>query len=211
MAPVVCMITDRHRFGGDWERPLMARVWAAARAGVHLVQVRERDLHAAPLTRLVRACLASVEGTRTRVIVNDRLDVALAVGAHGVHLRGDSVPAERVRRLAGRPFLIGRSVHGLEEILGIADPGALDYLMFGTVFDSTSKPGATAAGLRCLASVVAATRVPVLAVGGLTAERFAGVAAAGAAGGAAIGLFAEAVDQPLAEMMQWLVKSTETS
>src|SRR5688572_7868800 len=91
--PVACMITDRSRLGAGWEDALVARVAAAARDGVDLVQVRERDLDARVLTRVVERCVAAVARTRTRVLVNDRVDVALAAGAHGVHLRGDSMPA----------------------------------------------------------------------------------------------------------------------
>src|SRR5688572_21057384 len=103
------MITDRRRFAGA-EDALVQRVAAAAAAGVNLVQVRERDLDARDLTRLVARCVSAVQGTRARILVNDRLDVALAAGAHGVHLRGDSLPASRARALAPIGVLIGRSV-----------------------------------------------------------------------------------------------------
>src|SRR5262245_51608775 len=104
------MVTDVGRLEGDRQAQLTERVTAAASAGVHLVQVRERDLDARPLTRLVARLVEAVRGTRARVLVNDRIDVALAAGAHGVHLRGDSVPAPRARQLAPPPFIIGRSV-----------------------------------------------------------------------------------------------------
>jgi thiamine-phosphate diphosphorylase len=184
------MITDRARAAGGGVEPLVARVAAAARAGVHLVQVRERDLEAAALTRLVAACVAAVHGTAARVLVNDRLDVALAAGAHGVHLRGDSIPASRVRSIAPGPFLIGRSVHSRHEVDRATAEGAVDYLLFGTVFETPSKAGARPAGTAALRDAVAATRVPVLAVGGITVATLPAVAATGAAGFAAIGLFA---------------------
>lgn len=190
MRPVVCMITDRLRAGEGAEEALVARVAAVARAGVHLVQVRERDLDARPLTGLVERCVAAVRGTRTRIIVNDRLDVALAAGAHGVHLRGDSVPAPRVRAIAGPHFLVGRSVHSRADVVEAASGGGLDYLLFGTVFDTSSKPGIVTAGAQALSDAVAATALPVLAIGGIGAETLPEVAAAGAAGFAAIGLFA---------------------
>ena len=182
------MITDRARHGASWEEALVARVAAAARdTRVHLVQVRERDLDARELARLVTRCLTAVRHTRTRIIVNDRVDVALATGAHGVHLRADSVPAARVRALAGPGFLIGRSVHSRDEAAGA---GAEDYLLFGTVFETASKPGRTAAGVEGLRQAAMATTVPVLAVGGMTHARWPAVRDAGAAGFAAIGLFA---------------------
>ena len=162
---------------------------AAARAGVHLVQIRERDLDGGPLTRLVSACVAAVRGTRTRILVNDRLDVALAAGAHGVHLRGDSFSASRVRSMAPAPFLVGRSVHSVEQALAAAGDGGLDYLIFGTVFESASKPGRAPTGLAALAAVSGATALPVLAIGGITPERIPDVMAAGASGAAGISMF----------------------
>ena len=191
MKPVVCLITDRRRFGPSWETALVERVRAAARAGVHLVQIRERDLDGGPLTRLVSSCVEAVHGTRTRVLVNDRLDVALAAGAHGVHLRADSFAAPRVRACAPSPFLIGRSVPSVAAAVAATEAGAVDYLIFGTVFETGSKPGRAAAGLTALASVAAATPLPVLAVGGVTVENARGAIRAGAAGIAAIGMFAE--------------------
>ena len=162
---------------------------AAARAGVHLVQIRERDLDGGPLARLVASCVEAVRGTRTRVLVNDRLDVAVAAGAHGVHLRADSFAAPRVRACAPAPFLIGRSVHSVADAVAATAAGALDYLIFGSVFETRSKPGRQAAGLAELARVTAATPLPVLAIGGITARRIDEVMAAGAAGAAAISMF----------------------
>lgn len=190
MRPVVCMITDRHRLGGDEDR-LVRRVAEAAAAGVDLVQVRERDLEARELSRLVARCLDATRGTRTRVLVNDRFDVALATGAHGVHLRSDSISAARARSLAPIGFLIGRSVHSVDEAVRVSAEGGVDYLLFGTVFATASKPGQPPAGVRLLADVAAATSVPVLAVGGVTADTVTQLAGAGAAGFAAIGWFAD--------------------
>jgi thiamine-phosphate diphosphorylase len=188
--PVLCLITDRRWSGTSAEDDLVARVGAAARAGVQLIQVRERDLDGGPLTRLVARCVDAVRNTATRIVVNERTDVALAAGAHGVHLRGDSLPAARVRAIVPRGFLIGRSVHSVAEVRAAAAEGALDYLLFGTVFPSASKAGRPAAGVAALAAAVGATTIPVLAVGGVAVETAAGVAATGAAGAAAIGLFA---------------------
>jgi thiamine-phosphate diphosphorylase len=188
------MITDRRRLGPDGDVRLVRRVGAAARAGVHLVQIRERDLDGGPLVQLVAACVEAVRGTRTRILVNDRLDVAVAAGAHGVHLRADSIAAPRARTIVPTGFLIGRSVHGGEEGVRTAGDGGADYLIFGTVFPTPSKPGQAAAGVEALAAIVAATSLPVLAVGGLTAATAAEAARAGAAGLAAIGLFAAEAD-----------------
>src|SRR5262245_39608437 len=131
------MISDRRRFGDRGEDALVLAVAAAARAGVGLVQVRGRALDGRALVRLVSRCVEAARGTRTRVLVNDRIDVALAAGASGVHLRGDSVPAPRVRAITPPAFVIGRSVHSVDESRRVADEGGLDYLMFGTDRKST--------------------------------------------------------------------------
>jgi len=190
MRPVLCFVIDRTRVGG--EDRLVACVRDAAAAGMHLVQLREKDLEAADLYRLTERCLEAVRGTRTRVLVNDRLDVALAAGAHGVHLPASGLPAARVRAIAPTGFLIGRSVHDRAGAVEAAQAGGLDFLVFGTVFPSASKPGAPAAGVEALSSVAAAVPLPVLAIGGVTLERARALAGSGAAGLAAIGLFADA-------------------
>jgi thiamine-phosphate diphosphorylase len=121
------------------------------------------------------------------VVVNDRLDVALTCGADGVHLRSDSIAVAAARRLAPAPFVIGRSVHGIDEVA--AARGA-DYLIAGTVFPSASKPGGhPLLGVEGLRAIAREATVPVLAIGGVTAERLDEAAAAGASGIAAIGLF----------------------
>jgi thiamine-phosphate diphosphorylase len=195
--PVVCMITDRGRFGADAEHALVERVARAARAGVHLIQVRERDMDGGPLTQLVQRCVEAVRRHLTRIIVNDRLDVALAAGAHGVHLRADSMAASRVRMMVPRGFLVGQSIHTPEEASRAAAEGAADYLIFGAVFPTSSKPEAPAAGVDALARAAAATTIPILAVGGVTSTTVRGLARSGAAGFAAIGLFALDADDGL--------------
>lgn len=189
MSPVLCLVTDRRRYGRSWEDALVTRVRAAAVEGVHLIQIRERDLDGGPLTRVVSACVNAVRGTRTRVLVNGRFDVAIAAGAHGVHLRSDSFPASRVRACAPPGFLIGRSVHSVSDAVTAAAGDAVNYLIFGTVFDSSSKPDRVAAGLDELSAVARATAIPVLAIGGMTFDRIADVLRAGAAGAAGISMF----------------------
>jgi thiamine-phosphate diphosphorylase len=188
--PVICMITAPQESTPDAERALVRRIEVAARAGVHLVQIRQPGYEARALTRLADSAVRAVAGTATRVLVNDRADVALAAGAHGVHLRGDSMPAARVRVTVPAGFLIGRSVHASDEAQTAWREGGLDYLIFGTVFRTSSKPDRDASGGAALASVCAAVPLPVLAIGGITAERLGEVARAGAAGFAAITLFA---------------------
>lgn len=190
---MICLVTDRRRLAGpaasldEARRCVLDQARYAVDAGVDLVQVRERDLEAADLSRLVTEILEVTRGTGTRVVVNDRLDVALACRAGGVHLRRDSVPVAAARQMAPAGFLIGRSVHRVDDVHGAA--GA-DYLVAGTVFPSASKLGTDRwLGVDGLRSIAAAAQTPVLAIGGVTADRMEALAAAGAAGFAAIGLF----------------------
>ena len=201
MRPIVCMITDRHRLEGGRIDALVARVALVARAGSHLVQVRERDLDGGPLVRLVRSCVDAVRETSTRILVNDRVDVALASAAHGVHLRGDSMAASRVREIVPPGFLVGRSVHSIDEARRVTAEGGLDYLIWGMVFESRSKPQQESTGLSALAAVAAATPLPVLAVGGVAADNVGRVMQSGAAGFAAIGLFAETSEAEVRGML----------
>jgi thiamine-phosphate pyrophosphorylase len=193
---MLCLITDRRR------RSPIAQASEAAAAGIDLIQVRERDLEAAELSALVKGVIAATRGSETRVVVNDRVDVAIACGAAGVHLRGDSMPAARVRTMAAAGFLIGCSVRSPEEALRAAPD--VDYLIAGTVFPTASKPGMqTWLGLPGVAAIASAVQVPVLAVGGVSTARAGEIAAAGAAGVAAIGLFADA-HRPIREVVRQL-------
>lgn len=198
MRPIVVMVTDRSRYGAAGDQALeglIAHAARAARAGVDLIQVRERGLPDRRLLDLVGRILAAARGTAARALVNTRTDVALAAGAHGVHLRGDSPPATGVRTLGPPGFLIGRSVHTIDEALAAERGGGCDYLIFGAVFPSGSKaPGHTVAGVEALRSVCAAVRLPVLAIGGITEPRAAAVATAGAAGVAGIDFIASRRD-----------------
>jgi thiamine-phosphate pyrophosphorylase len=196
---VLCLVTDRRRLCSDTaafevaRRRLIDQAKWAVTSGVDLIQVRERDLETADLARLVSDLVRVTQGSGTRVVVNDRIDGALACGADGVHLRHDSVRADAVRTIAPEGFLVGRSVHGLAEAEGA---GPVDYLIAGTIFPTSSKPAAAPIlGLDGLAEVVQAVAVPVLAIGGITRERLDEVAATGAAGVAGIGLFIEWFDR----------------
>lgn len=196
MRPLLCLVTDRRRLvrtgGGDGRTELAALVGAAAHAGVDLIQIREPDLGARDLSELVGDCLRAARGSQAHLIVNDRVDVALATGAAGVHLRSDSPRAFRIRQVVPEGFLIGRSVHSAEEAVEVADGGGVDYLIAGAVFPSMSKPMAQAwLGLDGLREVVRRVRVPVLAIGGAVAATVPAIASTGAAGLAAIGLFAD--------------------
>ena len=198
-AQTVHCVTDRRRFHLSSE-DLVARAANAVRAGVDVIQVRERDLPDRQLTALVRQIVGVAVGSKTRVLVNDRADIAIVAGAAGVHLRGDSPSGSRVRAAfaadaasaarESKGFLIGRSVHSLADVDAAVAGGGCDYLMFGTVFPSEGKPeGHPVAGLEALREVCARSPLPVIAIGGITGERVAAVRDAGAAGFAAIGWF----------------------
>lgn len=125
-------------------------------AGADLIQLRESDWPAGVLTGLVRWVAARAGGSTTRVLVNDRADVALAAGAHGVHLPSSGLPAAVVRGLAA-DWIVGRSVHDGDDVTA-AD--GVDYFLFGTVFPSLSKPGRQAAGVAALQRAAVVSPVP---------------------------------------------------
>ncbi|HEY7170646.1 MAG TPA: thiamine phosphate synthase [Vicinamibacterales bacterium] len=191
---IVHLVTDRTRLAGrDGGGPtdlsaLLALIDAAIAAGIDVIQLRERDLEARQLATLVAGAVARAAGRRTRIVVNDRVDLAIACGAAGVHLRGDSVPAAGVRRIAPSGFIIGRSVHSVAE--AVEQAPFVDYLVAGTVWATASKPAGTPLlGVDTLSAIARAVAVPVLGIGGVTIERAGQLARAGAAGAAAIGLF----------------------
>lgn len=166
-------------------------VEAAGIAGIDLIQIRERDVSGRELEELVTRCVRAIERSAARVVVNDRTDVALAVGAAGVHLRADSVEAARIRAFVPAAFVIGRSVHSASEA---ADPrDEVDYLLLGAVFQTSSKPsGHPTINLAEVARAASRSTVPVLAIGGVTPGSLTRIAGTGAAGVAAIGWFLDA-------------------
>ncbi len=167
--------------------------WLAAlgRAGVEAVQIREKDLDDRALFALVRRARALLPPA-VALLVNGRLDIALAAGADGAHLPADGLPLAALRRRFGTGVLLGRSTHRPEEIEAAAREGA-DFVTFGPVFPSPSKerygepPGLS--GLAAAAASGLGGGLPVYALGGVTLERLAEVAAAGAAGAAGIRSF----------------------
>ena len=193
MKPRLCYITDRR----DLEpRPLLPRILTAVEAGVDIVQIREKDLPTRELLELVGAAVAAAAGTGVKVVVNDRLDIALAVGAHGVHLGVRSIPPEAARAAVDRlslpdPFLVGVSCHSREQALAAEIAGA-DYILLGPLFATPSKLAyGPPLGLEKLRDVTASVKVPVFALGGIGVEQVKSCLAAGAAGIAGIRIFQE--------------------
>lgn len=194
--PIICVVTRARGARGTPERTvLLERLERAAAAGATMVQVRERQFGDRDLAEFVQDVIAVARPAGALVTVNDRTDVALAAGADGVHLKSDGPLPHDVRTIVPPAFIIGRSVHGDDEAIAMEASGACDYLLFGTVFPSRSKPADhPVAGLDALARVCRRVTIPVVAIGGVTVERAADIARAGAAGVAAISLFSEAQD-----------------
>jgi thiamine-phosphate pyrophosphorylase len=177
------LVTDRTRTRG---RELAAVVAECVAAGLPAVQAREKDLGAADLAVLCRRLRELTRDHGARLVVNDRVDVALAVGADAVQRTQTSLPVDDIRSIAGRRLAIGASVHSLEDAIDAEMRGA-DWLVFGPVYDTPSKRRwGPPQGLERLAKLVQAVRIPVVAIGGITPERVSAARAAGAAGVAAI-------------------------
>ncbi|HEX9017233.1 MAG TPA: thiamine phosphate synthase, partial [Chloroflexota bacterium] len=165
----------------------------AVGAGVSLVQLREKDLSARELVELGTRLLRPVRAAEAALVVNDRIDVALALGAEGVHLGAGSIPVAQARRLIGESGFVGMSVHSLDEAVRAERDGA-DYLVLGTIFDSRSHPGVHGAGPDLVRRVTSAVRIPVLAIGGITASNAGSVMEVGASGVAVITAIQSAPD-----------------
>jgi thiamine-phosphate pyrophosphorylase len=170
----------------------------AAHAGADWIQIREKDLSGSELFELVRFAVAAARGSHTKILVNDRLDVAVAAEASGVHLGEASLPVEAVsqwRRVKGRDdFLIGASCHSLSSALKAGECGA-DYIYFGPVYATPSKAAyGPAQGIARLREVCSDVQIPVIAIGGITVQNAAECIAAGAAGIAAIRMFQQQQD-----------------
>jgi thiamine-phosphate pyrophosphorylase len=165
-------------------------VRAAVEAEVVLLQIREKSLPARVLYELATRAAEITRGSKTRLLVNDRADIARAAGADGVHLTSQSLPAGVVRRTFGSEFLIGVSTHSLDEARAARDGGA-DFVVFGPIFETESKRGFGAPqGLDKLRQVADELRgFPVLAIGGISLENAGACFDAGASGVAAISLF----------------------
>jgi thiamine-phosphate pyrophosphorylase len=187
----VYLVTDRHRTGG---RDLLEVVDQALRAGVRAVQLREKDLTTRDLYHLAEKLLAMARAAGAALLINDRVDVAMALSADGVHLTRRSLPPKETRDLLGPARLIGISCHSLAE-LQEAEEGGADFVVLGPIFDTPSKaafgPPLTTA---LLYRARVATSLPILAIGGITGARIPDVLAAGADGIAVVSAVMAAPD-----------------
>ncbi|ALC17728.1 thiamine-phosphate diphosphorylase/ thiamine-phosphate pyrophosphorylase [Desulfuromonas soudanensis] len=174
------LITDRLLLPAG--RTLIEAVTSALEGGVRAVQLREKDLDDAALYPLARELRALTRAFGARLLINDRIDLALAIGADGVHLGGNSLPTAEARRFLGPAPLIGVSTHRLEEIAGAASQGA-DFVTFGPVYFTASKaPYGEPVGLEALRCACIAPPLPVFALGGIQLHRISEVLDSGVRG-----------------------------
>jgi thiamine-phosphate pyrophosphorylase len=178
------LVTDRNQTGG---RSLPSVIRQAVSAGLPAVQLRERDLSTHELLPLAQEIQSITTSHTVPLIINDRVDLMMALNLDGVHLRSDSLPPLSVRHLIGSRRLIGASTHSVDDVRR-ANQGSADYVVFGPIFDTPSKRSyGPSLGLDLLADVCRRSSIPVLAIGGITCERVRDVRRAGAHGIAVIG------------------------
>lgn len=178
--PCLMLVTDRTRCAGLLEDA----VAAAVAGGVNAVQLREKDLPAGELLQTAQR-LRTITRGKALLFVNDRLDVALACDADGVHLPESGLPPKMARQVGGRDLIIGRSVHSVAAAKDAARSGA-DYLVVGTIYATASHPGRQVAGPELIREVGRALDLPLLGIGGITTEKVHEVITAGAVGVAVI-------------------------
>jgi len=182
--PPLYLITDRQLFAD--EKTFFTVLEELLRAGVAMLQLREKDLSAAELLPLAQQIRELTQSYACRFLVNDRIDVAQAVDADGVQLGGHSLPASTVRKLLGPDKLIGVSTHNLDELANANQQGA-DFATFGPVFFTPSKAAyGEPVGLATLRQAVTSSEIPVYGLGGIKQENAVAVKQTGAHGVALI-------------------------
>jgi thiamine-phosphate pyrophosphorylase len=210
--PLLCYITDRTQFPGNESarrQRLLEKIFQAANGGVDYIQLREKDLSTRELENLSREVVRILSETkpstedpglgtpaqRTHLLINSRTDIALAVGADGVHLRSDDISPAEVRRIC--QFAVGAAARvtvtiacHIPQEVDQAERAGADLALFAPVFEKKANPNTQATGLEALRKACQ-YRIPVLALGGVTLENAAACLQAGAAGIAAIRLFQE--------------------
>jgi thiamine-phosphate pyrophosphorylase len=186
MPPVdfrLLVVTDRHQTKG---RPLVSLLQRVLSAAPPAIQLRERDLSARELVTLAREVQALTASRRSQLLINDRIDVALALEGVGVHLRSNSLPVSVARELLGPQRLLGVSVHTVDEGLLAQSQGA-DYIVLGPIYETPSKQVfGPPLGIHTLEKACRLIRIPIIGIGGVTAARAREMRCAGAFGAAVI-------------------------
>ncbi len=194
------LVTDRHQTAG---RPLVPLIEQALRAGARAVQLREKDLDTRPVLALAEELLPIIRRHGAALLVNDRIDIALALDADGVHLRAASLPVRVARRLVGARRLLGVSVHSADEAARAESEGA-DFAVLGPIYETASKRAfGPPIGLRAVEEASRRCRIPIFGIGGITPARASDVRRAGAHGVAVISsvLAAASVESAVKEFM----------
>jgi len=177
------LVTDRHQTGG---RPLDVVVREALSGGVRAVQLREKDLPVRELFRWAEKLRSLTAEFGARLLINDRVDVCMAVGADGVHRRADSLPIPAIRKILGPERFIGQSVHSASEAVEAERAGA-DFVILGPIYDTPSKRAmGKPLGLSEIRSAAVRVAIPIFAIGGIRSDRIQEVIRSGARGVAVI-------------------------
>ena len=185
------VVTDRHQTNG---RPLVPLLQQVVNAVAPAIQLRERDLSARELVTLAREVQGVTASHRSQLLINDRIDVALALEGVGVHLRSNSLPVSVARQLLGAQRLVGVSVHTIEEAIQAESQGA-DYIVLGPIYATPSKQMfGPPLGIHTLEKACRLVRIPIIGIGGVTAARAQQMRRAGAFGVAVITAILGATD-----------------
>ncbi len=211
-------ITDRRSFAGsdaDQRTALLRRIGEAAAAGVDYIQLREKDLDPADLELIAREALHRIraDSSTTRLLINSRVDVALAVGADGVHLPANSPPVSEIRELwsqqCDRDPIIGLSAHTIGDVHRAGYDG-VNFAVLAPIFEKV-ETGGSGIGLEALRETCASSPIPVLALGGVNLGNARACLTAGAAGIAGIRLFQEGVLSRTVDALRWLARHVEST
>ncbi len=189
--PRLYLLTDRHQ---THQRPLTSVLSQALEAGVRMVQIREKDLDTRQLIDLAQNLIPLIKQHHGKVLLNDRVDLALALDADGVHLRSDSLPLSLARQVLGKERLIGVSTHSAEEVRNAERDGA-DFVVLGPIFETPLKHMyGPPLGLHILETACRTSRLPIFAIGGIEPKQIPAVMSSGAYGIAVISSILQAPD-----------------
>lgn len=183
MLPPLFLISDRHQTKGRDLPTILAEVLSV---GQVMIQLREKDLDTRPLVSLLQDIRPLIQNRQSPFLINDRVDIALALEMDGVHLRADSLPVKQARQLLGAGKLVGRSTHSIEETIQAEDEGG-DFVVLGPIYDTASKRSyGPPLGIQVLEKACHRCQIPIFAIGGINPLRVSEVKQAGAYGVAVV-------------------------